>query len=186
MKAFDIQGDKVTFTPEFLAVPEFNVLWKRDKSKIKETALKELSYVIFLCDNTVTNPYMGYSEDIRDEVLKEDFIGDKKWEADKEVKAAVVKLKALQETTSSRLLKASMIAADKLAVYFENIDFTMLDDNGKPIYSAKELASNLGAVGNITKSLRILLEQVRKEQLDDNMARGGNEIGIFEISHGDD
>jgi len=181
MKAFDIQGDIVTFTPEFLAVPEFNKLWMRDKKKGKAQAIRELSYVIFLCDNGITNPYVGYSEDIRSEVLIEDFIGDKAWKPDEQIQAASDKFRSLGETTSSRLLKSSNIAADKLAVYFEEIDFTLMDDNGKPMYSARELASNLSAVGNIVKSLRVLEEQIKKEHIDDNTARGGAEIGMLEL-----
>jgi len=185
MKAFDIEGDKVSFTAEFLGVPEFKLLWDRDKKKGKPRALKELSYIAFLCDNSPSNPYVGYSGDIRHDILVEDFIRDKEWKTDEQIQAAVDKLKSLMETTSSRLLDSSKIAADKLAVYFENIDFTELDTTGKPIYSARELASNLGAVGNIVKSLRILEDQVKKEHSDDNTARGGAEIGIFELPSDD-
>ena len=181
MKAFDIQGDEVTFTPEFLAVPEFKEIWNRDKSKHKQQAIKELSYIVFLCDNTVYNPYRGYSEEVREDILKEDFMRDKKWKPDEKIEKATTKLHELLETTSSRLLKSSKIAADKLGTYFENVDFSLLDDRGKPQYSARDLASNLAAVGNIIKSLRVLEDQVRKEQLDDNIARGGFEIGDFEI-----
>jgi hypothetical protein len=181
MKAFDIQGDQVIFSPEFLAVPHFNKIWSRDKKKGKGTAIKELSFIVFLCDNTVSNPYRGYSEMVREDVLKEDFIGDVKWKPDELIQEAVKKLRALLETTSSRLLRSSQVAADKLGRYFENIDFDQLDDNGKPVYSARELASNLSAVGNIVKSLKALEEQVRKEQLDDQTTRGGFEIGDFEI-----
>lgn len=181
MKAFDIQGDQVTFTAEFLAVPEFKAIWDRDKKKGKGSAIKELSYVAFLCDNTIYNPYRGYSEEARSEELIKDFIGDESWKPDREVQEAVDKLHGLLETTSSRLLRSSKIAADKLGVYFETIDFTLMDDNGKPIYSARELASNLSAMGNIVKSLKVLEDQVKKEQLDDNITRGGFEIGDFEV-----
>ena len=181
MKAFDIQGDSIAFTPEFLGVPEFKGIWDRDKRKGKARAIKELSYIVFLCDNTVSNPYLGYSEDIRSEILKEDFMGEADWKVDDLVNKGIAKFRLLLETTSSRLLKSSKIASDKLAVYFETIDFTLLDDNGKPVYSARELAANLSAVGNIIKSLRVLEDQVRKEHMDDNMARGGAEIGIFEL-----
>ena len=181
MKAFDIQGDQVTFTPEFLAVPAFRKIWDRDKHKNKGIAIKELSYIVFLCDNTVNNPYLGYSEEIRSNVLKEDFMEDITWKEDRDIEIAIKKFRDLLETTSSRLLKSSKVAADKLAIYFETIDFTLLDDNGKPVYSARELAANLSAVGNIVKSLMILGEQVKKEQLDNTVARGGAEIGIFEL-----
>ena len=181
MRAFDIVGDKVTFTPEFLAVPEFKTIWDRDRSKGKKKAIEELSYVAFLCDNTPVNPYMGYSEDIRESVLREDFIGDEDWLPDNEVVAAIKKLHRLFETPSSRLLKGALVAADQLARWFENIDFNKVDDNGRQMYSSRELSANLKDVGNIIKSLKSLEKQVRQEQLDDNTARGGAEIGMFEL-----
>ncbi len=181
MRAFDIIGDHVTFQAEFLAVPEFKAIWDRDRSKSKGRAIKELSFIAFLCDNTPINPYMGYSEDIREDMLKEDFIGDAKWVADELVEQGVRKLESLYESPSSRLLAGALVAADQLAGWFKNIDFSKLDESGKQIYSARELSSNLGAVGNIIKSLKHLEKQVRQEQLDDNVARGGGEIGIFEI-----
>ena len=119
MRTFDIQGDKIVFSAEFLAVPQFRVIWDRDKKKGKGTSTRELSYIVFLCDNTLSNPYRGYSEEIRSEVLIDDFIGDKEWEPDKDLKLAISKLRDLLETTSSRLLKSSKIAADKLGIYFD-------------------------------------------------------------------
>jgi hypothetical protein len=181
MKAFDIIGDRVTFKPEFLAVPEFKAIWDRDKSKSKNKAMKELSFIVFLCDNTTINPYMGYSEDIREDILKEDFIGDSKWEPDELVLRAIKKLDSLFETPSARLLKGALVAADQLANWFKNIDFTETDNQGKQKYSARELSSNLSSVGNIIKSLKQLEKQVRQEQLDDGVARGGSEIGMFEL-----
>jgi len=181
MKAYDIQGDKIVFTPEFLAVPANRKIWERDKSKSKKRATEELSFVVFLCDNRLGNPYRNYAEDVRKEILKDDFIGDDKWEPDGDLQKAIDGLKGKLETTSSRLLTSAKVAADKLGSYFESVDFTLLDDNGKPVYSARELASNLSAVGNIVKSLKALEDQVRKEQLDDNISRGGFEIGDFEI-----
>lgn len=185
MRAYDIVGDRVTFTPEFLAVPEFRVIWDRDKTKNKAKATKQLSFIAFLCDNSPINPYMGYSEDLREEVLKEDFIGDTKWEPDVEVLAGIKKLYQLFQSPSSRLLAGALVAADQLAKWFKSIDFKQMDDNGKPIYSARELSSNLASVGNIIKSLKQLEKQVRQEQLDDSTARGGAEIGIFEMPTGD-
>jgi len=187
MKAFDIVGDHVSFTPEFLAVPEFKAIWDRDRTKNKGRATKELSFIAFLCDNTPANPYMGYSEEIREDILKEDFIGNAKWDIDLLVGYGIRKLNTLFQTPSSRLLAGALVAADQLAGWFKSIDFSKIDDSGKQVFSARELSSNLGSVGTIIKSLKSLEKQVRQEQLDDNMARGGAEIGIFEIpTDGDD
>ena len=182
MKAFDIEAGNVVLSPEFIAVPQFKAIWNRDKSKNKHKAYNELSYVIFLCDNTVANPYRQIADDDRSIMLKRDIFGNEEYKIDEKLEKAIETLTTMKETTSSRLLKSAKIAADKLADYFENkVNFDDLDINGKPLYSAKDLASNLGAVGKIIESLKKLEEQVVKEQADGGLARGGAEIGVFEL-----
>lgn len=182
MKAFDIEGGRVVFQPQFLAVPAFKKVWDKDKNKNKHKAYNELSYVVFLCDNTISNPYRNMAESLKEEVLKRDVLGDVDYKITDDLKSAIEKFNQLKETTSSRLLKSAKIAAEKLSDYFENkINFDDLDSNGKPVYSAKDLASNLGAIGKIIESLKKLEEQVLKEQLDGGTARGGAEIGDFEL-----
>ena len=77
-----------------------------------------------------------------------------------------------------------MDGANKLAGYFKNIDFDDVDEDGRQIHSAKELAQNLGAVGGIVRSLKQLEAIVRQEQQDATTARGDNIIGEFEVSDG--
>ena len=52
------------------------------------------------------------------------------------------------------------------------IDFKEIDSNGKPVFSAKDLSSNLASVGSIVKSLGMLEDMVKKEQLDTTTIRG--------------
>jgi len=181
MRVFDISNGAVTLDPSRLIIPEFNALWRRDKNKDKLRATKEISYIVFMYDLSVDNPYRGYLEIERDLVLRRDFFPDGKWEPDELVQKAIKKFRELSETTNTRLLASARSAAEKLATYFEEVDFKQLDSQGKPVYSARELASNLAAVGNIVKSLTFLEEQVRKESLDNTVARGGSDIGMYEI-----
>jgi len=180
MKVFDISNGSIVLDPARLIIPEFNELWKRDKTKDKMKAIKELSYIVFMYDLSVDNPYRGYLEVERNKVLKSDFFNEK-WEPDKDVEKAIKKFRELTETTNTRLLSSARSAAEKLASYFEEVDFKQLDAQGKPAYSARELASNLAAVGSIVKSLSQLEEQVRKESMESSLARGGSDIGIYEI-----
>jgi hypothetical protein len=182
MRAYDIEGGKVVLQPEFIAVPQNKVIWDRDKTKNKHKAYNELSYVVFLRDNTIYNPYRSMAEDERERILKRDVLGKEDYVVDEKLQKAIDTFTKLKETTSSRLLKSAKIAADKLADYFENkVNFDELDVNGKPMYSARDLASNLGAVGKIIESLKKLEDQVIKEQADGGLARGGLEIGDFEL-----
>jgi hypothetical protein len=185
MKLYDIVGGKVIMNPQSLAMPEFRVLWDRDKDPDKDNAVREISYVVFLCDESLANPYRAYKEGDREAVLLRDFIKEKSWKADKHIEAAIKKYIEATQTTNSRLLKAAKNAAEKLAGYFDMIDFNEVDKDGKYLFSAKELASNLAAVGNIVKSLHQLEEMVKKEQLESNTVRGGGEIGFYELPRRD-
>lgn len=147
--------------------------------------MKEISYITFLFDLSSDNPYRGYTEFERDTVLKKDLFGSLDWEPDPIVKDAIDRFKKLMETTNTRVLLGAKKAAEELAKWFEQIDFSLLDNYGKPIYSARELSSNLKEVGNIVKSLGLLEEMVRREQIEKTTTRGGTDIGMYEIPHRD-
>lgn len=185
MKLFDIVNGKVVMNPQTLVMPEFRCLWDRDKSKEKYKAILEISFVVFLCDESISNPYRAYKEGYRELELKKDFIGDETWEPDKEIKAAISKFKKSTQTTNTRLLIKAKSGAEKLADYFDDVDFSIKDKDGKSRYSARELASNLAAVGSIVKSLNQLEEMVKKEQLESQTVRGGGDIGFYEIPRSD-
>ena len=182
MKLFDIKGEEVILNVQVLGIPPFKELYERDKSKGKKQAHKEIAYITFLCDNTVDNHYRGYSENDRNRILKRDFLKDENYEPDDLVLEGIEKFKELQKTATSRLYESALDGVNKLAGYFTNIDFNDLGEDGKPIHSAKELAQNLSAVGNIVKSLKQLEAVVRQEQQDATTARGGNIISEFGVS----
>ena len=47
------------------------------------------------------------------------------------------------------LLEKSKLAIYKMADYFEGVDFAALDDTGRPVYNAKDVAANLEKLGKI-------------------------------------
>jgi len=181
MELFDIENNRLKLSPTNLYIPPFRSIWERDKTKGKEKANAELAYVTFLCNMSRQNPYNGYSDIIKESKIKKDLFGDKNWEPDDLVKEAINKYKEMQETTNSRLLKSAKNGAQKLADYFDKVDFNLMDNYGRPVYSAKEYSANLKEVGNIVKSLSQLEKQVEKEQIEASEARGGTEIGMYEI-----
>lgn len=184
MKLFDIKGEQVVLNAQVLGIPPFKALYERDKSKGKKQAHKEIAYITFLCDNTIDNHYRGYSIQEREKILKRDFMKDVNYKPDELVVEAIEKFKDLQKTSTSRLYESALDGANKLAGYFTNIDFDEVDDDGRALHSAKELAQNLAAVGNIVRSLKQLEQVVRQEQQDASTARGGNTISEFEVSDG--
>ena len=179
MKIFDIVGGEVVIDPTRLLIPEFKRLWEKDKSKSKNKAMKELSYIVFKFDLSVDNPYRGYSEYERDEVLKRDIFNNLNWHPDKDVLAAIAKFQELMETTNVRVLLAAKQAAEELAKWFRGVKASDAE------FSVAELSRSLKEVGSIIKSLAQLEDMVKKEQLDKTITRGGSDIGMYEIPRDD-
>ena len=55
-----------------------------------------------------------------------------------------------------------------------------MDDNGKPVYTAKDVAYNLEKVGTIVDSLDKLETRIKKEVRTESRVRGGGDIGMYE------
>ena len=89
------------------------------------------------------------------------------------VSAAIDKYRELSESSAVKLLKAARESVTKLEKYFKDVDLTMMDDNGKPIFHAKDLISNLSNMGKVVNGLEELEELVKKQQQKDNPNRGG-------------
>jgi hypothetical protein len=178
-RLFDIVGGNVIMNPTILWIPEFKYLWDRDAGKHKETAVKEISYIVFLY--SFKSPYLAYSERDRKVKILRDYFGEQKWEPDDAVKAAIKRYNELQETATTRLLNASLRLCDKVTEYFDSIDLNEKDKMGKPIYTLNEVVKNMKDVGPVVKSLEQLKDQVLREQMDKSIIRGGSDIGLFEI-----
>ena len=91
------------------------------------------------------------------------------------------KYEKLIETSAVRLLKAARESIVKLEKYFRTIDLQMLDDNGKPIYHAKDLINNLEKMGKVVDGLTRLEDIVKKEEQAANSNRGGIEVNKYSM-----
>lgn len=175
---FDMKSGNIVLNPDSLVLPMFQKIWKTDKTKTKEKATREISYIYFMCD--FNSPYMVYPEGKRREIVIKDFMKDEDWEESSDISIAMGRYSEFQETHTMRLMKAAKGACDKLALYFENVDFSEKGEKGKPLYNAKDVASNLEKVGRIVESLDKLENKIKREVKSDSRIRGGGEIGLYE------
>tara|TARA_R110002012_G_scaffold189018_1_gene356201 strand:- start:24 stop:548 length:525 start_codon:yes stop_codon:yes gene_type:complete len=166
MELLIVSNDAVIASPYVLTIKEFAEISK----KKQEIAVKELSYVYHMCDHN--SPFSVYDAKEKEEhVINSIF--KTKWSPDTKVKAACNKYVELKETHAIKLLKAARSAVNKLKNYFEIVDLTDIDDNGRPIYQAKDLVANLSKMADVVNGLSKLEELVKKEQQTVSANRGG-------------
>jgi hypothetical protein len=151
-----IDGNKVIPSPYALTIKEFKAL-----------KIEELSAVYFFADHR--SPFVVYPELERWEKINETI----KAALSPKTKAAIDKYRELSETSAVKLLNAARESVSKLEKYFKDIDLTLTDDNGRPIYHAKDLIANLANMGKVVSGLDELEELVKKQQQKDNPNRGG-------------
>lgn len=115
MSLFEEQQGKIHISPEYKLIPEFAKLLKRDKSKDKSTALKELAYIYFMTD--FKSPYVKYPEGTKALKVRKDMGFDAEWKVDNAVQAAMDKY---DELISSETLE-SLRSARKALVTSNNV-----------------------------------------------------------------
>ncbi len=148
--------------------------------EFKDLSATELAFVYFMVDHR--SPFSIYDWDQRISEVKNSIFGDKKkWKPSAKVLAACDKYDKLIETSSVRLLKAARTSIVKLEKYFKDIDLHLMDDNGRPIFHAKDLIANLSNMGKVVDGLTKLEEIVKKQEQAANTNRGGIEVNKYSM-----
>lgn len=165
--------------PNKITIPEFRVLWERDKTKDKRNALEDLSFVYYVSD--FKSPYVnGYSSTDLIEVVKKSFISQKGWKIETNINNAIKAYKILQETKTIKLFRAADNAIDKLIGYFDSVDLTGTEDEeGNMIMDDKvhdiaaKVMNNLQKVAPVANALEEARKKVEKElSVKENSIRG--------------
>lgn len=169
---FDIIGSKIRINVDDLAIPPFKNYY--NDAKNKSNALKEIEYVIWLYKwNT---PYEAYPENERASKVAKDVFNVDSYEPNDDLKQLIVRFKELQETTGTRLLKASQRAAEGIIDTLNTYGNTEMD-----IDTAIKVSRVLKDVGSTVKSLDIAMKQAKAEQLETGRIKGGGTIGLYEL-----
>lgn len=180
LKLFKYEGYKVIISEEAFTLKVFNTIWKRDKSKHKETAMMELGYIYHFCDPR--SDYQYITDDTqRDLAIREGEGIPKKWKVDKELKEAMEYYNSFKPT-AALLLEDTRIAVDKLREMLREIDLKELDDHGKPVYTLNTITATIKQIPQLVKDLDEAEKALNTEMKQGGRMRGGNEKTIMEDS----
>ena len=171
-----LENNILRISPEALVVQEFHDIWKRDKSKTKDRALRELAFIYHTTD--YQSIYRNYHPNNRESKIKLDIFKDKDWTPDTMIILAQDKYGNLQTTLSMELLNDVEMGLTKLRDYFREVDFDEDETNG---VAAKNFIANVKAMGDLVKGMKSLKEEVEKELSNNMQLRGGNTIGQREL-----
>lgn len=170
MKLFKYEGYEVRVAPEALTLKPFKKLWTRDKSKDKEKAMMELSFLYFYCDPRSDYQYI-IDDDIRMDAVKEGQGLPEDWKPDAPVREAITFYKSF-DTTSAVLLRAAAEAVDKIQKLIKELE----PDDTK---SLKEYLMALKLIPEVASMIQDAEKALNEEQ-EYGEAKGAMEKTLFD------
>lgn len=170
MKLFKYEVYEVRVAPEALTLKPFKKLWNRDKSKSKEKAINELSFLYFYCDPRSDYQYI-LDDDDRLKAVKEGVGLSPSWKIDKDIEEAIRLYKTF-EAPSSALLKAALEGVDKVQKLLKDLN----PDDTK---SLKEYLTALKLIPEVASMIKEA-EKTINDEMEYSEARGSIEKTILD------
>ena len=164
--------------PEIFLVKEFKALVDRDKTKGKQKATRELTYIWLALDyKSIYNQYTEFER--HEEALSDSGLTEEEFN-DPIFREACRKYRTLQDSNKSiKLLNAARVATDQFIEYFSDIiNLNERDQNGKPIFSAEKVMKEMAQLSKVHEQLTALEAQVKQEMEVQSSARANVEEGF--------
>lgn len=171
-----------------LLIKEFKDLWNQERNKCKEDktgkerllAFKEFTYIYLMLD--FKSPYFKYLEQEKHEAALADSELTEKQLKDPLFISAFNKYREILDSDPIlSLIKIAHKTLYRTQVFLDSIDFTEIDEMGKPIYKPKDVIADIASIGKMRTSLQDLEEQYKNELSSDSNIRGGIELGFDEV-----
>ena len=178
MKLIEFDNYEIRVADEALLIKPIRKLFNQDKTSTKEKFFQQMSYMYFMINPASTYMYIVDAEERAKEIASKNIV--KEFKPSKELQEAMDIYSKHCETTSTKLLKSTRIAVDKLRKFLENVDLFATDDKGKPIYQVNSITSAIKQIPELAKSLIETEKTVAKEIEESGRVRGGNDKKAFE------
>ena len=175
MKLFTLSKEyQIEWEPQTLLIDEFSKIFKRDRTKGKTKANKELAFVWFFTD--IKSDYQINTDPAtRTEAIKADLKLEKSWKADKVVLEAIEFYDKMSTSITAKILKDSTYVAEELSnkmkiAVKEDLD---IGEIGKLLDGIKKMPEVIKALQAAEKSVLQELKE-RRDKL------GSKEKAMFE------
>lgn len=168
--------DKLEIEPEILTLVPFKKIY--DSHSNKEEVISIFAFIYFYSDPRSDYQYLVNNES-REKAIKEGLGLPDDWTITPDIQEAITFYESFKPM-ASLLLEDTRFAVDKLRIALREIDFTQVDDKGKPIYPLNTLTSTIKLIPSLVRDLNDAEKAVNSEIRADIKARGSQEKSLFD------
>jgi hypothetical protein len=182
MKLFEMKNWELTVREEAWGLAPFAKLLKRDRTKDKTNALKDMLFVWHYSDIKSDFQYITDPEE-RIKVIKGEIGLNASWKFDKDIEAATKCYEQHSATVIEKLYTQTLKAASAIGMYLSNTDKLLVerDAQGKVVTDIAKITASVQKVPKLMADLKAAYKEVVKEQEDmDNRKKGSKTMNTFE------
>lgn len=174
MRLVKYENYTITFEPELLLLKPFKRVFSLDRTKEKDKFMGFMTILYFVYDPRSEFNYIVDDADRLKEVC--DANGYEVPKFSKDEKDCIDIYRKMTTTTSTLLLQDTKIAIDKVRQFLRDVDLTLTDDKGKPLYTINNVTSAIKQIPALAKDVMEAEKMVAKEIEEAGRARGNQGV----------
>ncbi len=181
MKLFTMDRQfNLTISEEAWGLAVFNKLLKRDKTKNKEIAIKEILFIWYWCD--IKSSYLLLDEDDKLKEIKKDVMLPSKWKPDKAIWEAIEFYNS-EKSIIEQLYIDALTSARAIGAYLRDTDKLLKerDAQGKVVTDIAKITAANQKVPILMKNLKDAYKEVVREREDnEGRTKGSKKFNVYE------
>lgn len=179
MKLIRYENYRIVIADELLLIRQARQLLNADRTADKENFLRQISYMYFMYDPESTYDYIVDEKERAKTIIEQEGLGED-FKPNKKLQELIEIYKEHTKTTSKEILNTTKITVDKIRKFLAEIDFSVTDDNGKPVYTVDKVTSSLKTLLDLAVTIKKTEKEISKEVEENVRARGMQEKKLFE------
>lgn len=182
MNGFIMKDGVLIVEDQLWALSPFKKLLKRDKSRNKDMALREMLFVYYYTD--IKSDYLIITDDkLRQEEIKHDLELPVEWKIDPVLQEAIEFYERRSVTVLEKLYRSALISANATSEYLEMSGELLRErnDKGGTVTTLPMIVTAQKTLPDIMKNLKAAEKEVLKERIElEGRMKGSKIMGMYE------
>ena len=181
MNGFTLRDGILTVDDNLWGLEKFKKILKRDKSRNKDLALKEMLFIYYYTD--IKSDYLIIDIKLRtNEIIKDIQLPDN-WKIDSIMEDAINFYEERSLTVIGKLYKNALLAANDISEYLTKTKELLeeRDERGKPVTTLTTIVGGISKIKVVMQDLKAAEKELIKEKIEtEGRMKGQQAMGLFE------
>ena len=181
MNGFTLRDYVLTVEDNMWGLIPFKKILKRDKSRDKDRALKEMLFIYYYSD--IKSDYLIIDSKFRIEEIKKDIGLPEDWRIDSVLQEAIDFYEERSLTVVGKLYKNALAAANDISEYLTKTKELLeeRDERGKPVTTLTTIVGGISKIKTVMQDLKAAEKELIKEKIEtEGRMKGQQQMGLFE------